>query len=49
MLQGVSARVVQEMLGHSSVTVTLGTYSHVLPALKREAADRMDEALRATS
>lgn len=49
MLQGVSARVVQEMLGHSSVTVTLGTYSHVLPALKREAADRMDDVLRANS
>jgi integrase len=49
MLQGVSPRVVQEMLGHSSVTVTLGTYSHVLPALKREAAERMDEVLKATS
>jgi integrase len=45
LLQGVSARVVQEILGHSSVTLTLGTYSHVLPTLERDAADRMDAAL----
>jgi integrase len=45
LVQGVSPRVVQELLGHSSVTLTLGTYSHVVPALKREAADRMDDIL----
>ena len=45
MIEGVSARVVQEMLGHSSVTLTLGTYSHVLPELKRAAAVRMDAVL----
>jgi integrase len=49
LLQGVSPRVVQEILGHSSVTLTLGTYSHVLPAFKREAADRMDAVPKATS
>jgi integrase len=31
--QGVSPRVVQEVLEHSTITLTLGTYSHVLPAL----------------
>jgi integrase len=36
---------VQEILGHSTVTLTLGTYSHVIPALKRDAADRMDAIL----
>jgi integrase len=45
LVQGVSPRVVQEILGHSSVTLTLGTYSHVLPTLEREAADRMDQVL----
>ncbi|MGH2442186.1 MAG: site-specific integrase [Chloroflexota bacterium] len=40
--QGVSPKVVQEMLGHSSITLTLGTYSHVLPPMRREAADRMN-------
>ena len=29
-------------LGHSTITLTMDTYSHVLPALQREAADSMD-------
>jgi integrase len=45
--QGVPARVVMETLGHSEVSLTLNTYSHVLPSLGREAAERMDEALGA--
>lgn len=43
--QGVPARVVMEILGHSDIRLTLGTYSHVLPALTREAADRMNTAI----
>ena len=43
--QGVSPRVVMETLGHSQISLTLDTYSHVLPALQREAADEMDKAL----
>ena len=30
-LQGVNAKVVQERLGHASITLTLDRYSHVLP------------------
>lgn len=45
LVQGVSARVVMEVLGHSEVAMTLNTYSHVLPELRREAADRMDQIL----
>jgi integrase len=45
--QGVPARVVMETLGHSQISLTLNTYSHVLPALGREAASRMDEVLQA--
>ena len=37
--------MVMEVLGHSDVGMTLNTYSHVVPQLKREAADRMDEIL----
>jgi integrase len=44
--QGVPARVVMETLGHSQISLTLDTYSHVLPALGRDAADRMDAVLR---
>lgn len=43
--QGVSARVVMELLGHSQITLTLGTYTHVVPELARDAASRMGEAL----
>jgi len=43
--QGVPARVVMETLGHSQISLTLNTYSHVIPALGRAAADRMDAVL----
>jgi integrase len=43
--QGVHPRVVMELLGHSQIAVTMNTYSHVIPALQKEAADRMDAAL----
>lgn len=38
---GVSPKVVQEILGHSTITLTLDTYSHVMPELKRDAADKL--------
>ncbi len=40
--QGVNPRLVMETLGHSQVSLTLNTYSHVLPALQRDAAARMN-------
>jgi integrase len=40
--QGVPMKVVQELLGHSDYYLTANTYSHVVPELKREAADRLD-------
>jgi integrase len=43
--QGVAPRVVMEMLGHSQISLTLNTYSHVMPALGRAAADQMDALL----
>ena len=45
LVQGVHARVVMETLGHSQISLTMNTYSHVLPALQREAADRMEAVL----
>ena len=35
----------QERLGHSDIGVTLDTYSHVMPALGRDAAKRLDDSL----
>ncbi len=45
--QGVPARVVMEMLGHSQISVTMNTYTHVLPALQQEAAERMGAFVQA--
>ncbi len=33
-------------LGHSNIAITLGTYSHVLPSMQREAAKKIDDLLR---
>ncbi len=43
--QGVHPRVVMEILGHSQIGLTMDTYSHVIPALQREAAGQMDAVL----
>ena len=45
--QGIHPKVVQETLGHSQISLTMDTYSHVLPHLGKEAADKMDAILRA--
>ena len=37
---GVPVKVVQERLGHSSITVTLDRYAHVMPRQDQDAADR---------
>ena len=42
--QGTHPRIVQEMLGHSSIALTLGTYSHVTGTMQRDAADELDVA-----
>ena len=34
-----------ETVGHSQISLTVNTYSHVLRALQREIADRMEAAL----
>lgn len=42
LVQGVHPRVVMEILGHSQISLTMNTYSHVAPQLQDEAAQRMD-------
>jgi len=44
--QGVSPRVVMEILGHSQISLTMNTYTHVLPELRQDAADRMSDLIR---
>ena len=43
--ESVHPRIVQVMLGHSKISQTLDTYSHVLPNMQAEAARRLDSAL----
>lgn len=45
LVQGVAPRVVMDVLGHSQIAMTMNTYSHVIPELRRTAADRMDELI----
>jgi integrase len=46
--QGVDPRTIMETLGHSQISLTMNTYAHVLPALQKDAACRMNEILTAT-
>jgi len=36
-------KIVSERLGHATISITLNTYSHVLPNMQVEAADKIDE------
>ena len=42
----VNPKVVSEMLGHSSMSVTLDIYSHLLPDMQEKAAKALEEALK---
>ena len=46
--QGVHPRVVMEILGHSQISLTMNTYSHVLLSILRDAADKMDRVIAAS-
>jgi|tagenome__1003787_1003787.scaffolds.fasta_scaffold20971291_3 hypothetical protein len=40
--KGVHPKIESERLGHSSIGITLETYSHVLPGMQEEAAQAFD-------
>ena len=42
---GENAKVASERLGHSTIVLTLDTYSHVLPDMQQGAADRIEDLL----
>ncbi|MBO0795733.1 MAG: site-specific integrase [Ktedonobacteraceae bacterium] len=39
---GVNAKAVQELLGHSDISITLGIYGHVLPSMQQDIVDIWD-------
>jgi len=45
MAAGVNPRTVQKLLGHSDVSITLNTYTHVLPSMEQEAVDTLDSVI----
>lgn len=44
---GIHPKIAQERLGHSSISVTLDLYSHVMPGMQEDAAARVDAAMQA--
>ena len=42
---GENPKIVSERLGHSSVAITLDTYSHVLPHMQQSASDKLEKML----
>ena len=45
--QNIHPKIVQERLGHSTISITLDTYSHVLPGLQEKAASAFESILDA--
>ncbi len=43
---GVNMKVVQERLGHSDISITLGIYGHLLPSMQQDVTDKWDEAFK---
>ena len=43
--KAVHPKIVQELLGHATIAITLDTYSHVLPNMQGEAVSAMESAL----
>ena len=43
--KGTHPKIVQELLGHTTISITLDTYSHVLPTMQDEAVANMEDAL----
>ena len=43
---GIHPKVVQELLGHTQISITMDVYSHVLPSMQQDAMGKLNEALR---
>jgi integrase len=43
--QGVELKVVSDLLGHASIQITADTYAHLMPKIKEQAIDLLDDVL----
>ena len=48
MAAGVHPKVVQERLEHSTIAMTMDIYSHVLPSMQQDVANRIDDMFKQT-
>jgi len=46
MAAGVHPKMVQELLGHSTISMTMDVYSHVLPSMQQEMANKIDDLFK---
>jgi len=46
MAAGVHPKMVQERMGHSTIAMTMDIYSHVLPSMQQEVADKIDDMFK---
>lgn len=44
--KGVHPKMVQEILGHSDISMTMNIYSHVLPTIQEDAVHRLNQAFK---
>jgi len=45
--RNIHPKIVQERLGHSTISLTMDTYSHVIPDIQKEAAEKIDDIFKA--
>ena len=43
--ENINPQIVQEVLGHSSITTTLGTYSHLMKSQKQDSINKLDRLI----
>ena len=43
---GIHPKVVQELLGHTQISITMDVYSHMLPGMQQDAIGKLNEVLK---
>jgi integrase len=43
---GVNMKAIQELLGHSDISITLGLYSHLLPNMQQDVVNKWEDAFK---
>jgi integrase len=43
--QNVHPKIVQELLGHSTIAITMDLYSHVIPGMQEDAVAKLDTVM----